>query len=201
MGVIDTTPMDSGKSKEDHFEDCLAIYQDCYGRAFDFVLCYHYLQDKAKYTSYLTKLDDEEAKKKLTCPQGTKASKKALKDAQLIKQVMDSVKEAASSGDASKTGIGTSNTKSPNGFYATVGTFLETTGDVLCTFVEQQGDKEVLEYLDTPDKKALMKEQALLWMAALRNKRHKLEGLFSVPSVVGPDQNDNDSNGQNANLV
>jgi len=179
LGVLDTTPKDSGENDEDHFEDCLAAYKERYGRQFDFVTCYHYLKDKAKYTIYLARGEQEDAKKNER-PKGSKAAKKAVKDAAFIKEAMNAAKASCGA-----TASGSSADSPNDGLSSQVGAIMGLAGDALKSFIDAQEQANLMQLLDTPDKKAMAKEAAKLRIAELSAKRRKLEASF-VPDTIGP---------------
>jgi hypothetical protein len=202
LGVIDTTPMDSGTSKEDHINDCLAVYKARYGREFDYMKCYEYLQDKAKYTSYLSKLKSDEENNNnsaLERPKGNKATKKAVEDATIIKRALDAMKDDAisTSGTSSKSG------EAANQFYRDASSFLAAAGSALETYMSQSNDIQTAQMLSTPERKEFMSEAAKLRIAEMRAKRRRLQGDYSIPASVGDNGHDSVSpiqapNGENA---
>ena len=177
LGVMDTTPKGSGTTEQDFIQECLDVFKERYGRPFDFVSCYEYLQDKAKYTSYVQKLEEEEEKKPTARPRGTKAAKKAAEDAALIKQVLDQSKDSVSvlSSQSSSQGPRQSDL-----FFKEAVGFLSATGDAIKTYMEQQQDARIVELLDTPERRELVKEQAKLRLAEMRAKRRRLEDQYVI---------------------
>jgi hypothetical protein len=202
LGVIDTTPMDSGTSKEDHINDCLAVYKARYGREFDYMKCYEYLQDKAKYTSYLSKLKSDEENNNNSAPErpkGNKATKKAVEDATIIKRALDAMKDDAisTSGTSSKSG------EAANQFYRDASSFLAAAGSALETYMSQSNDIQTAQMLSTPERKEFMSEAAKLRIAEMRAKCPRLQGDYSIPASVGDNGHDSVSpiqapNGENA---
>ena len=189
LGVVETTPKASGTTDQDFFAECIEIFKERYGRAFDFVSCYEYLLDKAKYTSFVQKSEAEEDEKKTTArPKGTKAAKKAAEDAALIKQVLESQKDSVSVLSSNSSNHGTH--QSEIFFKEAVG-FLSVTGDAIKSYMEQQQDARMVELLDTPDRRELVKEQAKLRLAEMRAKRRKLEFDCGVSPLKdsSPDNN------------
>jgi hypothetical protein len=187
MGVLDTTDKESGKNDDDHYQQCLTIYQQRYGHSFDYADCYHYLKDKAKFLLFKQKAADEEkAKAERTRPIGNKAAKKAAQDASLIKQALEELKEPSPSSDVS------SISERINGqetFYMNAATFLSKTGDALSSYMQQQQDqldkqheKDMLQLMATPEKREVMMEKSKLYVAEIRAKRRKLEESFASTS-------------------
>jgi predicted transcriptional regulator len=179
--VVETTTKDSGDNDDDFFNDCLVMFKQRYGREFDFVSCYNYLSNKAKYTSYLSKKEEEEEAKKPSRPKGTKAAKKVVEEAALIKQAISASKEDGSS----LSGSSYSKSPSENDFFKEAASFLGLTGEAVKAYIEQQSKQHMMDLLDTPEKKELVREEARLRLAELRAKRRKLEGSFEVPTTVG----------------
>jgi hypothetical protein len=180
MGVIDTTPMDSGTNDEDHVNNCLSVYKARYGRDFDYLKCYEYLKDKAKYTSYLSKLKANDDTDYPERPKGNKASKKAVQDATIIKQALDAIKDdTALSSGSSKSG------DMANQFYRDASSFLSAAGSALETYISQSNDLQTAQMLSTPERKEFMSEAAKLCIAEMRAKCQRIDGEYSVPSSVG----------------
>jgi hypothetical protein len=198
MGVLETTPKDSGTTDEDHYITCLTVFQQRYGHAFEFADCQKYLETKAKFTLYRQKSSDEEQQKKEneTRPVGNKAAKKAKQDAALIKQCLDGMKEKSPSDLSSNSGdhtVGNVENGTEN-FYSNASLFLSKTGDALMSYIqqqqtilEQQNEKEILGMLPTPEKKELLLEKQKLYITELRAKRQKLETLFDATNLDNED--------------
>jgi hypothetical protein len=178
LGVCDTTDIESGQTEDDHQKNCLEIFQQRYGRTFEFEECYNYLKDKTKFLLYRNKEDE---KKKEDRPLGNKAAKKAAQDAALIKLALDGMKESPPS-DVSIMSNNESTKKEEDIFYHNATAFLNKTGDALGEYMshqkailEQQNEKEMLTLLATPEKKLVLQEKTRLYLAQMRVKRLKLE--------------------------
>ena len=87
IGIVEATPIDSGRTEEDHLRSCMELYQERQGKSFsNFLDCYHYLKDKAKFHSFSDAVKKaEDAKKR---PKGNKAAKNHQKDVLDAKSLM-----------------------------------------------------------------------------------------------------------------
>lgn len=175
MGVLDTTPKESGTTDEDHLNDCLLVYKERYGREFDFVSPYKYLKDKAKYTVYLSRLEDEEEAKKAR-PRGTKAARRAEQDAAFIKEAMSAAQDSAKSSVSSE--------RKGSGMTEQVGALFGMAGEAIKSFIESQQQATLMQLLDTPEKKELAKAAAQVRLAELASKKRKFENE-NIPTNVG----------------
>jgi hypothetical protein len=203
MGVLDTTPKDSGTNDDDHYQNCLTIFRQRYGHAFDFEACYTYLRDKVKFSLFRQRLDEEEKDKgkENVRPVGNKAAKKAKADALMIKQALDGLKkeekETNSTSDLSIASVsGGSAVGIQDFFYKSASDLIIKTGEALSTYVESQklaqesqklaqdhsNEKEILNMMSTPEKKEILEEKKKLYIAELRAKRRKVEMAFNLAS-------------------
>ena len=61
MGVCETTQMCSGWNEDDYKTACLELFKQRYGHKFgDFFAVYQYLKDRNKFSSFCTKIEEEQ---------------------------------------------------------------------------------------------------------------------------------------------
>lgn len=98
IGIEETLPRQSGSCPEDHYTACRTVYAKRFprhGNFDDFRECKVYLETKAKFSSFRTRMveDNEKASSKAISvenerPVGNKAAKQASKDAKLIQDAL-----------------------------------------------------------------------------------------------------------------
>ena len=183
IGVVKTTPIESGTSKEDQKRLFLSNFEKRYGATFQHYTCYEYLSTKPKFTSFATMLDEDAKKKAAQRPNGTKKRKKQAEDDAFIKRTIATIKkEESDTSDVSKNSAEAPTDQAtlggggpPPEFYNTLGSHIGTLVSGFAARIKQKEEKELYELLDSPDKKMIKAEKAKLYKAELIAKRRKLE--------------------------
>ena len=168
MGIQETTDVGTGRNLDDHQKACLELFKKRQGHTFDFLPHYHYLKDKNKFSTFCTKTE-EEAKGKW--PTGKKRAKQAEADSKLVKAIVSQVVGTPSSSSISSTithnGMGD--------MLQNISNVISNVGTALLENMRTEQEMHLAQELDTPDRKAYVKEQMALRIAETCNKRHKLE--------------------------
>jgi len=157
LAVESQTQQDSGSDKKQFYQKCKLIFEKCYPTCnFDDILCLckEYLQEKPKYMAYC-KVTNEENEKKKDQPIGTKRPKQEEKDGKIIKKAL---KEAGCHKQGWNTAVAES-----------------ICYDKVVGVLKKLSKVKLVQYLDTPDRKACAKEQLALCLAKARLKCAKLK--------------------------
>jgi hypothetical protein len=194
MGIHETTDMASGWTEENHKSACMEAFKQRYGRVFDYFVQYEYLRTKAKFSSFRTKVDEENLGKR---PPGKKKSKQALADAELVKAVIKEVvvktepgvegfcgasvaSSIFGSGSAPAAASQTDNNANIDNnvmgkLLKDISNVISGVGSALLENMRAEQDMRLAQSLDTPDRKEFAKEQLKLRVAEAREKRRRLE--------------------------
>ncbi|KAI2490999.1 hypothetical protein MHU86_23567 [Fragilaria crotonensis] len=174
MGVVETTQMSSGWNADDHKAACLELFKQRYGHPFDFYTVYDYLKDRNKFSSFRTKIEEDELGKR---PLGKKKSRQAEVDAKIVKAVVSEVfvkQEAGKSSDVDNNGT-KGGVQGMGDLMQNISEVIANVGTALLENMKAEQDMRMVQSLDTPDRKAYAKEQMALRMAESRDKRRRLE--------------------------
>jgi hypothetical protein len=186
IGIEATTDMESGWNEENYYQACRAKFCDRYPKFGDCDIirnCIEYLKTKPKWSIYnQAEMDKERSSnnRKQQRPVGNKKAKLEKVNNDQIKNIVD------------KLGIGVPppvpNQDSSNVFYDKAGALLES----VVKQMQAQQDRQDMELLDSPEKKAMKKQMFELRMAErallleeLEAKRRKLLFDKSVPPIIG----------------
>ena len=197
LGIQDTLPKESGTNDEDFYQACKTVFSNRFprfGNFDDMRTCKEYLEDKAKFSSFRTKLKAAESEKKNKGeerPCGSKKAKQASKDVKLIKEAISQYQganllraEPGSSGTMSTITIGSGQGRTPiedgkASFFGKAGALMDRLGSALANHYESENNKTLLEKLTTPQRTAWNNEQFEIQMAEAKLKRRKLEASLA----------------------
>lgn len=172
MGVCETTQMCSGWNEDDHKTACLELFKQRYGHKFDFYAVYQYLKDRNTFSSFRTKIEEEQRGGKR--PMGKKKARQADVDAKLVKAVVSEVfvKQESGTNSASPIDMLTLDGSAVNNASGGMGEWMHNisavisnVGTALLENMKSEQDMRLALTLDTPDRKAFAKEQLALRMA------------------------------------
>lgn len=174
-GIYEMTERGSGTNEEDFRETCLAIFARRTGNVFDFLKCWDYLKDKAKYACFRRDMAAAESKKAAR-PIGTKQAKEAKKEAAMIKAAVDlATKEGNVADDGDPTAATAKAGKVSDEFFTKCGGFLDNCGTALMSYMTHMKDDQFFGHLDSPDKFEFAREHMKLRTAQMKSKRLSLE--------------------------
>ena len=208
MGIEETTDMASGWNPDDHRTACLETFKQRYGHPFDFLSAYEYLRDKNKFSNFRTKIEEELRGSR---PMGKKKARQAEADAKLIKSVISEVvvkqeKPFKAAGSAvvsnlmsSDDGAGAATMSGMGEVIRNISEVVSGVGNAILQNMQNEQDMRLAQSLDTPDRKAFVKEQLALRMAESRNKRCRLEMNVFLDANKNDDKN-NDDDDDRSNL-
>jgi hypothetical protein len=194
MGIMETTDMASGWNEDDHKTACLELYKKRQGKTFDHYGVYEYLNNKQKFSTFRTKIEEEASGKR---PVGKKKSRQTEMDSKLVKSVISEVlvnkggednvvssmdsERGASNGNKATEAIGVI-----GGAFKGLTGVLENAAGAIMENMQKENEIRLMQYLDTPVRKEFAKrhlelmmaekeERSSLVLAESRAKRRRLE--------------------------
>ena len=200
IGIEATLERGSGKSDEDFYKDCKAIYKHCHPKLGNFdnlCECKEYLATKAKYSAYQEKKGEKEQAqskkvKQEVHPIGTKRAKEAEETKRMVDYALEKASLFQNKSDGKQINLTTaSNDTSPltsvddvqepqkenkerNASYE-IADFLKTVGTALLERMEEENTNCLISKLPTLLRKEAEEEQHHTVLSALKLKHCKLE--------------------------
>jgi hypothetical protein len=150
-----------------------------YGNAFYFYDWYKYLKDMNKFSAFRTKCKEDSLGKR---PNGKKKVRQAEPDAKLVKAIILEVVVKKDYKVCGSDGIVSAYELSSNEGGEVIGDLLQSVsnaianvGTALLENMKAEQDMQLVQSLDTPDRKMYAKEQLALRMEETRDKRRRIE--------------------------